>query len=91
MATSAAIDGRADAWECRAACVSVKAAAQKERRRYLLGAPRCVGDGMSGRNVSVTREIPDARLGGAAEGQAYKVFSRSGTGAYREVGGAHSY
>ena len=52
IASSAVIDGRADERECRAACVSAKAVARKENEGDAFqGAPRCVGGGMSGRNV----------------------------------------
>src|SRR5271166_334952 len=59
MTPSAIIDGRAVEWECRAACVSAKAAAQKEGRRIPSGRPPVCRRRYVGKECAVTREIPE--------------------------------
>jgi hypothetical protein len=58
MATSAGIDGRADEWECRAACVSAKAVAWKERKAMSSGHSPVCRRRYVGKECEVTREIP---------------------------------
>lgn len=59
MASSAVIDGRADEWECRAACVSAKAAVRKETKVVPSGRSPVCRRRYVGKGCDVTREIPE--------------------------------
>jgi len=91
MASSAVIDGRADERECRAACVSAKAVARKERKVMPSGRSPVCRRRYVGKECEVTREIPgcaayvEPQKTGPIRRLAEVVLST------REVGGAHRY
>jgi hypothetical protein len=59
IASSAVIDGRADEWECRAACVSAKVAVRKETKVVPSGCSPVCRRRYVGKECEVTREIPE--------------------------------
>src|SRR5215472_11767721 len=66
IASSAVIDGRADERECRAACVSAKAVARKERKVMPSGRSPVCRRRYVGKKCEVTREVPGSRREGLA-------------------------
>jgi hypothetical protein len=91
IASSAAIDGRADERECRAACVSAKAVVRKEKKATPSGRSPVCRRRYVGKECEVTREIPGCAA--YAEPQKTGPIRRSAEVVLStwEVGGAHRH